>query len=326
MLLSLVERKSMKIRGEKRSRWARAARTYPRAVHVFVLDECKYIYQEGCSSSFRDVVVVRLFYFIRFARWLPGCVGFTREWKFNENRRVFQRKRRWWGGCEKRGGDGLKKLALNENVIHPAGESVSFVTGSARYDRDKTKQRDLLIPQWPFHATLAPEFLSRKSSSSSLENWRVNCGHWHTQLFLVLRDSFRTAKIYEGGGRSFRAIRSSFRGRKVHGRIFRSVCWIRVWKGVHECWKNLTYSFCVLNLCNDSCMVFTFPFGIDFSRMMWIEISMVRDFYKRYINYFVVFFYTEIMIDRYTKLWKKNIYIYKNTEYRNYHLTIFPDD
>lgn len=59
-----VERKSMKIRGEKRFYVAGDAYV-SRYVHIFVLDECKCIYQEGCSTSFRDVV--RLFYFIRFA-------------------------------------------------------------------------------------------------------------------------------------------------------------------------------------------------------------------------------------------------------------------
>lgn len=57
--LLLVERKSMKIRGEKR--FHRLGNVHIAAVHVFVLDECKYIYQEGCSSSFRDVACFTLF-------------------------------------------------------------------------------------------------------------------------------------------------------------------------------------------------------------------------------------------------------------------------
>lgn len=89
-----VERKSMKIRGEKRF-YQRVSRP----LHVFVLDECKCIYQEGCS--FRDVV--RLFRFIRFS---PARTLLRREWKFNEN-----------AGSESRGGEGGggdKELALNE--------------------------------------------------------------------------------------------------------------------------------------------------------------------------------------------------------------------
>lgn len=93
-------------------------------MHVFVLDECKYIYQEGCSSSFRDVV--RLFYFIRFARgwWLRRVYP---RMKIQRRPGVFQRKNGEGGGSGvggEKGVGGLKKLALNENVIPLRGEFV----------------------------------------------------------------------------------------------------------------------------------------------------------------------------------------------------------
>lgn len=52
-----------------------------------------------------------------------GCAGFTREWKFNEDRGCFRGKMEEGGGGEK-GVGGLKKLALNENVIPLRGEFV----------------------------------------------------------------------------------------------------------------------------------------------------------------------------------------------------------
>ena len=80
----LVERKSMKIRGEKRFRVAGDAYV-SRYVHIFVLDECKCIYQEGCSTSFRDVV--RLFLLYSFRR------GARRYSAANENSTKMKREK-----------------------------------------------------------------------------------------------------------------------------------------------------------------------------------------------------------------------------------------
>lgn len=93
----------MKIRGEKRFYQRDAYVSRP--LRVFVPDECKCIYQEGCS--FRDVV--RLFHFIRFS---PARTLLRREWKFNENAGVCS------GEWKRRGGMGDKGVdeALNENA------------------------------------------------------------------------------------------------------------------------------------------------------------------------------------------------------------------
>ena len=91
----LVERKSMKIRGEKRFRVAGDAYV-SRYVHIFVLDECKCIYQEGCSTSFRDVVRLFLLYsFRRGARRYSAANENSTKMKREEGEEGVQLAKTW---------------------------------------------------------------------------------------------------------------------------------------------------------------------------------------------------------------------------------------
>ena len=112
----LVERKSMKIRGEKRFRVAGDAYV-SRYVHIFVLDECKCIYQEGCSTFFRDVVRLFLLYsFRRGARRYSAANENSTKMKREEGEEGVQLAKTW--ETKLRGGIVNRVIIIIIIIIH----------------------------------------------------------------------------------------------------------------------------------------------------------------------------------------------------------------